>query len=120
MCKALVPHTQPALGLGANAELLVGEEVIPWAAGAGAAGGDCVGDPGRSTTPVCNSLTAGFDDEIDSTGAENVIEVHDGGGFGTVEEGVVTSYNVRALFDAGISVDLEKFLHTGVVLSVSG
>ena len=108
------------MGLGADAELLVDEEVIPWAAGAGAAGGDCVGDPGRGTAPVCDSLTAGFGDEVDSAGAENVIEVRDGGGFGTVEEGVVTGYNVRALFDAGISVDLEKFLHTGVVLSVSG
>lgn len=103
-----------------NAELLVDEEIISWAAGASATGGDCVGNLGCSTAPFCDSLTTGFDNKIDSTGAKNMIEVSDGGGLRPVEEGVVTGYNVRALFDAGISVDLEKFLHTDVVLSVSG
>lgn len=108
------------MGLGADAQLLVDEEVIPWAAGAGAAGGDCVGNPSCSTAPVGYSLTAGFGDEVDSTGAENVIQVRNGGGFGTVEEGIVAGYNGRPLFDASVPVDLEKLLDAGIVLSVSG
>lgn len=39
----------------------------------------------RSAAPFCNSLTAGFDDEVDSTGAENVIKVRNSGGFRTIE-----------------------------------
>ena len=108
------------MGLGPDAELLVNEEVIPWAAGAGTTGSYCVGDTRCGATPVCDGLTAGFGDEVYRTGAENVIEVRYSRGFGAIKEGVVTSYDIRALFDAGTVVDLEEFLHTSVVLSMSG
>ena len=74
------------MGLGPDAELLVDEEVIPRAASAGTTGGYCVGDVGCGTAPVCDGLTAGFGDEVDSTGAEDVIEVCDGRGEMRFEE----------------------------------
>ena len=106
---------EQAWRLGADPELLVDEEVIPRAAGAGAARRDGVGDVGRGTAPVRDGLAAGFGDEVDGSGAEDVIEVRDGGGCGPVEEGVVAGDDVGALLDAGVPVHLEKFLHTDVL-----
>lgn len=64
-----------------------------------------------NTPPVNDCLATGSDGEVDGAGAEDMVQLRDGGWRGAVEERVTAGDDVGAFFDSCFAVELEQLLH---------